>query len=206
MFEDLRLNQQLSRVELAARTGRSVGYILKAEQATFPTPPVALMNYWVQEGQTREVLEAAYYDTQRRRRESWLDNWQPLMGVEASLWLPFRRKWVKRPGAGAVGSLSSDVGLEGFNEPVFNPTAYGISVGLCLPAAVIYRNDKDLTKAGAISSAMGDLCEFVLSGRLVGETYFTQRADEEESIMRIAKEEGWTQQAQQLPKPNSLAS
>jgi hypothetical protein len=198
MFEDIRKSYGLTRQELADLTHRSVNYILKAEQATFPSAPVALVDYYVQNhGYEKAVMVSAYRDEQRRRRRSWLEEFAP-KGYTAGL--PFRKKWVKR--MSQYGSAVSDEGL--FAEAgavglfpsahgkidVFT-TQYGISVGLCLPAAVIYRNEKDLTKAGAIATCMEDLCEYVLSGEYNAMNLGSdEQLAEETSILRIAKEEG----------------
>jgi transcriptional regulator with XRE-family HTH domain len=193
MLADLRKQARLTRQELADQTHRSVGYILKAEQATFPSPPIALVNYWVKQGHDKDVLLSAYRDKQRYTRRQWLETWAPK--YYSSKGLPFRQKWIRRR-AGAVGFFHSstgfvdELGVEVSGVEV-NPTSYAVSVGLCIPAAVVYRNDKDLTKAGAIVTAMEDLCEYVLSGEYAAQEYGEEGLMATiDSVVRIAMEEG----------------
>jgi hypothetical protein len=71
------------------------------------------------------------------------------------------------------------------------PTQYGLSAGMCLPAAVLYRNEHDLTHASAIVTAMEDLVDYVKSGRAAADNLGQPLAlEEERSILRIAMEEG----------------
>jgi hypothetical protein len=203
MLEDIRKSYGLTRQELADMTHRSVNYILKAEQATFPCAPIALTDFYAQpnydgavplripwEPMDRDVMQDAYRDFQRRHRIAWLQDWEP---DDYTAGLPFRRKWLKRlpewegnlgSGAAALsGSFSSRVKVY--------PSQYAISSGLCLPAAVIYRNEKDLTHAGSIVTCMEDLVEYVLSGQYRAEYLsFEGQMALEAAILRIAKEEG----------------
>jgi hypothetical protein len=192
MFEDIRKNHGLTRQELANQTNRSVGYILKAEQATFPSVPIALLQYWVNHGYDSDSLRSSYRDFQRRSREAWLSSWEP---VPYTAGLPFRHKWRKRSAAyiTAQHTLFNEASAVGFvNERVnVYSSQYGISVGLCLPAAVVYRNEHNLQRSGAIVTCMEDLCEYVMSGRYRADYLGEEDLMEEEtSIMRIAKEEG----------------
>lgn len=189
MFEDIRKQHKLTRQEVAEATKRSVNYILKAEQATFPSAPVALVQYYVDNyGYDAVYLREAYRDYQRRQRRAWLNSWTP---KDYTAGIPFRFKWVKlRPQwhtldvwaeNAAVGAFPSDVDVYS--------SSYGISVGLCIPAAVVYRNDKDLSKAGAIRDAMGDILEFVLSGE-ANAVDFAFDYELVNNLRRIALEEG----------------
>ena len=47
MFRTLRLKYDLSQAEIAERTHRTPNYILKAEQLVFPSPPPALVQFFV---------------------------------------------------------------------------------------------------------------------------------------------------------------
>jgi hypothetical protein len=46
MFKQLRLDLDLTQSDLALLTGRSRNYVVKAEQCTFPTPPVPLVEFY----------------------------------------------------------------------------------------------------------------------------------------------------------------
>ena len=200
MLEDIRKSYGLTRQELADLTNRSVNYILKAEQATFPSAPVALTDFYARpnydgavplrtpwEPMDVDVMRQAYRDYQRRHRIAWLQLWEP---DSYTAGLPFRRKWLKRQDFGFDNLGTALSGTFSSRVKVY-PSQYALSAGLCLPAAVIYRNEKALDRAGSIVTCMEDLVEYVLSGQYRAEflTFETQVL-EETSILRIAKEEG----------------
>ena len=201
MLEDIRKSYGLTRNEVAQLTGRSINYILKAEQATFPGPPVALLDFYARdsydgpyrlttpwEPYDADLMRQDYRSFQRRKRRSWLEKYEPLPYTGG---LPFRKKWRRRQDA-SDGGAAWAVGAFDFAQRVnVYSSSYGISVGLCIPAAVVYRNDKDLTKAGAIVTCMEDLVDYVSSGEFQAERYGDENLLEETAdIFRIAKEEG----------------
>lgn len=194
MFETLRKQNGITRQDLAVATKRSVNYILKAEQATFPSAPVALVSYYAAQGHDPDVLRSAYWDYQKRKRRSWLTTWTPL---DYTAGLPFRQKWTKAEGlketaqaqGWAVGAFHSQTGF--LEKLLVNPTQYAISVGLCLPAAVIYRNETHLKHSSVIKCVMEELVDYVSSGEAV----FELDADLDlitllDNLRRITKEEG----------------
>ena len=215
MFEDIRISYGISRNQLATLTGRSINYLLKAEQCTFPTPPVALLAFYTQpdppqntplltswEAYDKDILCEAYYDKQRRKRQEWLDRWLPVTNFNTKYW-SLRQKWLPAEdartgqahglGAGAVGHFGALSGVY--------PNSYQLSVGLCIPASVVYRNDKDPnTQSNAIRAAMGDLVEYVESGRFLAANYSSEDVQRIElGVLRIAEEEGWKKLADSLP-------
>ena len=145
MFRELREDAGLTRADLSQITGRSVNYLLKAEDHTFPTPPVALINYWVQQGLDRHLLTMAYYDNQRRIRQQWLANYVPKPYPTAQV--SFCRKW-HTPWKG------------------YEPTQYAVSKGLCVPASAVYHAERKPGKplATALHRAVGDLITYCETG------------------------------------------
>jgi len=209
MFKDIRQGYGLTRNDVARLTRRSVNYVLKAEQATFPAPPIALLDFYArQEGpevpllldwepMDRDIMRDDYRNYQRRQRHAWLHTWEPVLG--ATVGYPFRFKWRKRMGqnpwreAGANEENYGAVGAFDFalDEDVYS-SQYGLSVGLCLPAAVIYRNElAPNAKAGAIRECMEDLVEYALSGGYAAVDFNSSTLQAEvDAIVRIAVEEG----------------
>jgi len=185
MFTDLRNELGLTRSQLSELTGRSQNYILKAESLTFPSPPVALVDFYCNPAnltnlttansnftpQDPEVLKEEYRAAQRAKRERWLADWipRPLDTKHFSL----RRKWLARY------ELDDEV----------CPTEYRVSQGLCVPAAAVYRAEKDGFINTAIHTALSDLVDYCLSGR-----YFATHGIEDgdysvvEGVLRIQKE------------------
>lgn len=162
MFKELRLNEGLSRSDLSALTGRSVNYLLKAEDLTFPTPPIALVSFWLKRNPELEryMLEDAYYAAQKDRRRSWLDYWEPRPADTKHF--SFCRKWLRAEG------LSRPVGYEEEYTEVdrVSPTQYTVSHGLCVPASAVYFAEKYPHKplASSIIAAVDDLVDYVKSG------------------------------------------
>jgi transcriptional regulator with XRE-family HTH domain len=215
MFRDLRLSLGLTQQELADLTGRTRNYIIKAEQCTFPSPPVALVNFYqaggtlerlasVQwpalneggargglvtlapagavgvldlkgelfEGIPKEILESAYYSEQQRIRKQWLFKWIPRPAD--TLYFSFKRKW--------ISAISYDIS---------GPTEYEVSRGLCLPAASVFKAEKDHVYAQVLRSAMDQLIEYVDSGEYEGESWLNARhGDVAEGLRRIRREIG----------------
>lgn len=171
MFKKLRIDAGLTRQELSDATGRSVNYLLKAEQLTFPTPPIALIEYWTRNSDlNRYVLEQAYYAAQRKHRREWLNSWIPRPGDISHF--SFCRKWL------SVDALTSGVGAfdvtDADDENVYDigtpdvpcnlepetsmdlildidilpasealcPSQYAVSTGLCVPASAVYFAEK----------------------------------------------------------------
>lgn len=153
MLTDLRLQEGLTRQELATKLGRSVNYIVKAEQLTFPTLPPAFIEYY-KDQVPKDVLEDAYREAQRTTREHFLRDWRPIPA--AALPVSLRRRWTYR---------HTPVGEEDLNYP----TEYALSKGLCIPAATVYRAEKDGTINAAIKTALSDLVDYALSGRFQAE-------------------------------------
>lgn len=80
MLKELRLEQGLTREELASRIRKTPNYILKAEQLTYPDPPPALLNYYAKtnlSGHTLETLKSYYYQSQHQRRIDNIQNNKP---------------------------------------------------------------------------------------------------------------------------------
>ena len=222
MFEDIRLGYGLSRNQLATLTGRSVNYLLKAEQCTFPSPPVALLAFYtnptppdVQQFQRfrlqqdwepydRDTLMDAYYAKQRHKREAWLDSWLPVTNMKTVFW-PLQQKWMPNTGAPPYGA--SAVGHFGGLGGVY-PNSYQLSVGLCIPASVVYRNEKNpQAQSNAIRAAMGTLVEYVESGRFLAANLSAVDAQRIElAVIRIAEEEGWKKPAETSQQQHSQAS
>jgi transcriptional regulator with XRE-family HTH domain len=197
MFKDLRLSLDLTQQDLADLTGRTRNYIIKAEQCTFPTPPVALIRVY-EEGGTleqsksqhqyqhqqasygtgsplltlngpgtlnsgsppvglltrpwrgipKEILESAYYDEQRRIRREWLYRWHP-RAIDTSN-RSFKHKWVN------------------VLNPAIPLTEYEVSRGLAVPAAAVFKAEKDGVVSKAISDAVEYLIDYVSSGEYTG--------------------------------------
>lgn len=156
MFKELRIDAGLTRGDLAAETGRSVNYLLKAEDLTFPTPPVALMEFWLKRDADldRTILEEAYYSAQRVKRLSWLEDWRPRSTDTSALsfcrkWEPAREDWTPHPVLGTV-----------------YPTQYAVSKGLCVPASAVYfaENNPSAPVAKVILKAVDDLVDYMRSG------------------------------------------
>jgi hypothetical protein len=197
VFEETRLSYGLTRTHLSDLTGRSVNYLLKAEQATFPCPPVSLLAFYtadqppanaatvlgpglsgflVQKWRKwdKDDLKAAYKAKQRKTREDFLDRYYPVATSTSNR--PFRLKWY-----GAIDEDGDQVA----------PNSYQLSCGLCIPAAVVYRNDRELRPSSAIRQAMTDLVEYVETGRFHSR-FLSEPALEsiELAVLRIAEEEG----------------
>lgn len=118
MFYDLRINQQLTRSELATILKKTPNYILKAEQLCFPEAPPSLVNYYSkQTGTNPDILKSHYLQAQHLKR------------VEAVLDLPQEVQ-------------------EGQTPINYQFTDYQISKLFCIPASHIhtYRNTGRLSK------------------------------------------------------------
>jgi transcriptional regulator with XRE-family HTH domain len=213
MFRDLRLSLGITQQELADITGRTRNYIIKAEQCTFPSPPVALVNFYqtggtlerlstanlkalssgggstglitlagavgvldlkgeLFEGIPKEILEAAYYAEQTRIRKTWLFKWIPR--PTDTLYFTFKRKWVS-----------------GISYDILGPTEYEVSRGLCLPAASVFKAERDHVYAQVIRTTIDQLIEYVDSGEYEGESWLNSRhGDVASGLRRIRRELG----------------
>ena len=173
MLLDLRLSAGLTRAELAQRIGRSINYIVKAEQLTFPTLPPAFAEYYRNEV-PKDVLEDAYRDAQRRTREQFLRDYRPLAQRTS-----FRKRWAYR-----------ESGKED-DEGYLHPTEYALSKGLCIPAATVYRSEKDGTINQPIKAALSDLVDYALSGRFQADMGLDDEIYEEiTTLVRLKQEMG----------------
>lgn len=171
MLQDLRLKEGLTRAELASITHRTINYIVKAEQLTFPTPPPSLIEFYSQRLDTdREILKDAYRDAQRTTREGFLRDYKPLAHRSS-----FRRRWAYR--------------LSGSEEDLIHPTEYALSKGLCIPAATVYRSEKDGTVNQSIKDALSDLVNYALSGRFQADFALSEEVYDEITILVRMKQE-----------------
>lgn len=166
MFRELRESYNLTRSQLAELTGRTTNYLLKAESLTFPTPPVALLDLYTGEEprkwaalsevewepMDRDILISQYRDSQRVKREKWLDLMEPVPSH-----LTFCRQWVYK--------LLDD------EEDIVSPTEYRVSQGLCIPAPAVYRAEKYGHVSQPIKTALADLVDYVTSGRYYAKGY-----------------------------------
>ncbi len=178
MFRELREQAGLTRVQLAARTNRTVNYLLKAEQLTFPSPPVALMDYYIRQGYNRTFLSDWYYSDQRAQRILWLTSYLPYVHNQQqqqqqqqqhnTKQQSFRFMWVNPLALDPlvtgppVGALQVRLGvIPNFSDIKVYPTEYELSRGLCIPASSIYYLLKHPEKkaAGSIIAALNDLKE-----------------------------------------------
>lgn len=173
MFQSLRFKHSVSRQQLAAATGRSVNYILKAEQLTPSNPPVALIHYWAtQHGYSPDLLKQQYRQEQRLKREQWLRASGYLPGFAAAgTLLSFRRMWYSSttPTTTTTHPLSEvgEVQDWEFESNTNHPTQYALSAGLCLPASALHKNETyPKHRPRCFLDALADLEDFVLSGRL----------------------------------------
>jgi transcriptional regulator with XRE-family HTH domain len=157
MLQKLREDHHLSRQALAQTLGLSPGYVLKAEQCVFPSPPAPLIEYWhTKEHLDRDFLKQAYYDQQARKRRDWLNSWVPdQSNIRLTLMEPrdqrlsgFCSLWVNK--------FSSN----------YHPSQYAVSSGLCVPASAVYFAEKHPSKpiASSIIAAVDDLIQYARSG------------------------------------------
>lgn len=190
MFREIRENYGLTRQDLAALTGRTTNYLLKAEQLTFPSAPVALLDLYSkpEEPKTwpslsevewepidRYTLESAYRDAQRHKREEWILHYAPYPERHLS----FCKQWV---------SIESS---EDEFDMVY-PTEYRVSQGLCVPAPAVYRAEKHGHISAPIKTALSDLVEYCVSGRAVL-TLDNNRMDAQQTVrgvLQVAKNYG----------------
>jgi hypothetical protein len=180
MFKDLRIQYGLTRSELSQVTGRSVNYLLKAESLTFPTAPVALLDFYCSpepkvklpdwEQHDRDLLTSAYRDAQRAHREKWLDHWVPR--PLSTVGFTFCRKWLSR-----------------WEEDWTTPTEYGVSQGLCIPAAAVYRSERDGTVSSVLRTALSDVADYCVSGRFAAKYGYSQDTNQiVDDVLRIQQE------------------
>ena len=175
MFKELRLEAGLTRGDLAEATGRSVNYLLKAEDLTFPSPPVALMEFWLKHDADldKTILEESYYAAQRSHRLSWLDEWKPRPLNSSGF--SFCRKWLSTGTSGVT----------------LCPSQYAVSKGLCVPASAVYFAEKhqDAPLAKTIIAAVDDLVNYVLSGEFHAKRlYAVGTNDVAEDLLRLRSE------------------
>lgn len=160
MFRTLRLKYDLSQAEIAERTHRTPNYILKAEQLVFPTPPPALIDFFVKlepEAYNEELLTEWYYTEQHKQREKWLSHYRPRPLDTRGF--SFRRKWLSVSG-------SAD------DQDFVSPTEYAVSKGLCIPASAVYLIERKGTVPSIFVDVMDYLIAYVTSGRYTADTYY----------------------------------
>lgn len=187
MFRELREQYGLTRHQLADLTGRTTNYLLKAEQLTFPSAPVALLDLYTKpeepkgwaglsevewEPLDRYTLESAYRDAQRARREEWILHYAPMVSR-----LSFCRQWV------SIESSEDEF-------DVVYPTEYRVSQGLCIPAPAVYRAEKHGHISAPIKTALSDLVEYCVSGRALAvlDPEYAQRTTI--GVLQVAKKYG----------------
>lgn len=206
MFQALREAEGLTRPQLAQLTGRSVNYILKAEQATFPTPPTALVDFWAarnsgtltnnlavntrnppslnfgpgntpkQQGAVgltnvsmqRSILKSAYFDYQHLQRKRWLGKFVP-RPLDTSQ-LSFCNKWI--PANVLIENEWATNGELQELELELSPTEYSVSKGLCVPASVVFRAERDGYIGNSLIDVMYELVEYAKSGELAASNYY----------------------------------
>lgn len=180
MLKDLRDQLELTRQELAEETGRSLNYILKAEQLTFPTAPVALTDYYAHKLKLNpDVLRQAYRDAQRHTRESAFDYIRPRPLNTRNF--TFCRKWY---------SVTTDSGLSEFQDvsESVSPSQYQVSKLLCVPASAVYHAEKTGHISEAIRTAISDLLDYAQSGRLYSALSYNEAQAIHSSLERIWEE------------------
>ena len=163
MLQKLRQQYGMSRHQLAEALNLSPGYILKAEQCVFPSPPAPLIEYWSRQAQVpRQVLKTAYVAQQATRRREWLNSWIPdhqrlaaSSGAEGHRLSGFCSLWVNR-----------------FSEN-YRPSQYAVSSGLCVPPSAVYWAERhpDRPLASSILTAVDQLCDYATSGEFQGSVF-----------------------------------
>jgi transcriptional regulator with XRE-family HTH domain len=188
IFKTLRINYSLTRSQLAEAIGRSTNYIMKAEQASFPAPSQALLDFY-----TRRTPPTPTNWARSPTGLSGSDStFAGLSGSEGSLdgrvyfnngveWvqqdaevltsayyedqkrarLTFLDKWTPY----ASGVQFKDCWQLPMYDYVLKPTEYALSTELCVPAAAVFELHRAGKLSGAIQAAVNDLLEFSASGQ-----------------------------------------
>lgn len=152
MLRELRDQAGLTRTELSDQTGRSVNFILKAEQLTFPVAPPSLVEYYAKHlGLDRDTIKSAYRDAQRSQRERFYEHFLPRPLTTQHF--TFCRKWYVTP-------------LKGDMPDTVSPNQYQVSKVLCVPASAVYYAEKNGTYSQALIDAVGDLLSYCRNGNL----------------------------------------
>lgn len=162
MFRTLREQYGLTKVQVAAATGRSPNYILKCEDLVFPSPPAALIQFYMDLDPTldKDFLTDWYLEAQHKKRLAFLDDWSPSDTSSAN----FRQSWVPR-----YPSYDADADALGLGAPE-NPTQYALSKGLCIAASVVYHMETHVRPLPeAVSGLMDQLIHYTRSGQFVGD-------------------------------------
>jgi hypothetical protein len=152
-YRDYRHTLNLSQQDVADAIGRTVNFVLKAEDLTFPTPPPAITEFYLKYkdelGIDRDIINAAYFAHQRTLRHAFLEDYTPV--VEPTNLDPFifREAW-----------FTLD------DESHLHPTQYRLSKGLCLPASVLYGMEvkPEGRTPAVVRTCMDQLILYVASG------------------------------------------
>lgn len=184
MLRDFREQLGLTRQELALETGRSVNFILKAEQLTFPTAPPALTDYYAKALNISPITQReAYRDAQRQTRLRFHHYFIPRPLPTAGF--TFCRKWYLVDSNYHNSPDSPDY------PDLVSPSQYLVSKVLCVPASAVYYAERHPHKpvAQAITDALSDLLTACRAGILYSE--FPNYADAQvihDGVERIYKE------------------
>lgn len=191
-MREFRDQLSLSRPQLAALTGRSVNYILKAEQYTFPSPPVALVEYYHKTlALDRTILQTAYRSGQRLQRQAFHEHIRPRPTDTSAA--RFCGKWFYSGGSAVEVekefSGTDVVLIDKIELPKTSPNQYMMSKTLCLPASAIYFAEKTGQISASIHEAMDDLVQFANSGQLYAALDSYEQAQEiHAGLVRIKEE------------------
>ena len=183
MLQTLREELGMSRPELAAAIGRSTNYVVKAEQATFPTPPTALVDYLAKRMAAKHVLpdpttttlitgsaipapvgstdiqywqdliKSGYREFQALKRQHWIANWVPRPYDTYNF--SFCRKWIISNPLDTIDMSALDI----------SPNEYTVSKGLCVPAAVVFRAEKYGVIGNALVEAVEEVAAYLSTGK-----------------------------------------
>lgn len=162
MLLDLRNDLGLTRQELSDLTGRSLNYLLKAEQLSFPSAPAPLIDFYAKTlAMPPDVIRSAYREAQFHQRMELFNHVvpRPLTTVNFS----FCRKWLLTSELSAT-SETSELG-EAFQV---SPSQYAMSKWLCVPASAVYFAEHNPHKplAQSITDALSDVEKAFSDGRL----------------------------------------
>jgi hypothetical protein len=176
MLRNLRDQLDLTRQDVSRETGRSVNFILKAEQLTFPVAPPALTAYYAKHLEMDpDIIREAYRDAQRDQREKFHHHIIPRPSDTQHF--SFCRKW-----------------LSVYQDPespadLISPNQYQVSKLLCVPASAVYYAEKNHTYSAAIYDALSDLLAYCRNGNFYADYYdYSQAQEVHNGIERIWRE------------------
>jgi transcriptional regulator with XRE-family HTH domain len=155
-YREYRHALNLSQQDVADATGRTVNFVLKAEDLTFPTPPPAITEFYLKYkdelGVDRDIINSAYFAHQRTLRHAFLEDYWPVVESYNTDPFIFRQAWINTTDGGEQHSLF--------------PTQYRLSKGLCLPASVLYGMEvkPEGRTPAVVRTCMDQLILYVASG------------------------------------------